>query len=84
VASLACALFLIDLIGRKRSLLIGITLQIVASLYIAIYLNQADGVDDPSSEAPSLQRASTGAIVMIFVSGVAWAVGYVPIECSSI
>jgi hypothetical protein len=38
VAAVVCALFLVDVIGRKRSLLIGITLQAISMIYIAGFL----------------------------------------------
>jgi hypothetical protein len=38
VAAVVCALFLVDVIGRKRSLLIGITLQAISMIYVASFL----------------------------------------------
>ncbi|KAI0184163.1 putative MFS quinate transporter [Xylaria flabelliformis] len=78
VAALGCALFLVDVIGRKRALLLGITLQAISVIYIAGFLTAVPelGVDDdyvlPSSEA----SASRGAIAMIYISGVGWALGW--------
>ncbi|KAI1747037.1 general substrate transporter [Xylaria castorea] len=78
VAALGCALFLVDVIGRKRALLLGITLQAIAVIYIAGFLTAVPelGVDDdyvlPRSEA----AASRGAIAMIYISGVGWALGW--------
>ncbi|KAI0467752.1 general substrate transporter [Xylaria cf. heliscus] len=78
VAALGCALFLVDVIGRKRALLLGITLQAIAVIYIAGFLTAVPelGVDDgyvlPSVEA----SASRGAIAMIYVSGAGWALGW--------
>lgn len=80
-AAIACALFLVDFIGRKRALGIGITLQFIAILYIAIYL-----IVDPSAatsgsrQTPSQRRAGVGAIVMIYVSGIGWAMGWNSIQ----
>lgn len=78
VASLICAIFLIDNIGRKRSLMSGIAIQQVAMLYIAIYLTV-----DPSSggdQSPSAKRAAIGAIVFIYFTGVGWAMGWNSIQ----
>ncbi|KAL6405789.1 quinate permease [Ilyonectria robusta] len=36
-AAVICALFLVDVIGRKRALLTGITLQTIAMLYVASF-----------------------------------------------
>jgi hypothetical protein len=78
VGAIICALFLVDVIGRKRSLLIGIGLQIISMIYIAAFLSavpQLGVVKNfglPESERP----ASKGAIFMIFLSGFGWALGW--------
>jgi sugar porter (SP) family MFS transporter len=77
VASIICALFLIDTLGRKRSLVIGITLQTIAMFYVAIFLNLVPIAGNPDFVAtPSQDKASTGAIAMIYLSGVGWALGW--------
>ncbi|KAL4993962.1 general substrate transporter [Aspergillus recurvatus] len=43
-AALICALFLVDVIGRKRALLIGITLQAISMAYIAGFLTSPGGI----------------------------------------
>ena len=77
-AALICALFLVDVVGRKRSLLIGITLQAIAMIYVASFLTsvpQLGTVDD--FELPTKDRGpSRGAIAMIYISGVGWALGW--------
>jgi hypothetical protein len=72
VAAVICALFLVDVIGRKRALLIGITLQAIAMIYVAAFLTAVPvlGVDTASV------GASRGAIFMIYVSGFGWALGW--------
>ncbi|KAI7670283.1 putative quinate permease [Hortaea werneckii] len=77
VASVICALFLIDTIGRKRSIIAGITLQVIAFFYVAIFLNivPIDRQENYQTSA-SEQSASTGAIAMIYVSGAGWALGW--------
>lgn len=77
-AALICALFLVDVIGRKRSLLIGISLQIVAMVYVASFLSahpslgMVEGYHLPPASVP----ASRGAIAMIYLSGFGWALGW--------
>lgn len=80
VAAILCALFLVDLIGRKRSLGIGIALQAVSMLYIAVFLTAAPQLDADGVYTPSQRHASTGAIVMIYFSGFGWAMGWNSIQ----
>lgn len=77
-AALICALFLVDVIGRKRSLLIGISLQTIAMIYVASFLSSHPNlgmVKDYHLPEASL-GASRGAIAMIYVSGFGWALGW--------
>ncbi|CAK3980862.1 related to quinate transport [Lecanosticta acicola] len=81
VSALLCALFLIDFIGRKKSLMTGISLQIISMLYMAIFLVVDTSVDDnPEQQTQSDKRAATGAIVMIYLSGFGWAMGWNSIQ----
>lgn len=75
VASIMCALFLVDVIGRKRSLSIGIILQAVSMAYVAAFLTAVPNIDGDTVFTPSQKHASTGAIVMIYLSGFGWAMG---------
>lgn len=76
VASIICAFFLVDVIGRKRSLSIGITLQAVSMLYIAAFLTAVPNIEEEGFAFTKSQKmASTGAIVMIYLSGFGWAMG---------
>ncbi|KAI1463827.1 putative MFS quinate transporter [Daldinia caldariorum] len=78
VSAVLCALFLVDVIGRKRALLLGITLQAISMIYVAGFLTAVPelGVEDdyvlPAAEA----SASRGAIAMIYISGCGWALGW--------
>ncbi|KAH9990899.1 putative MFS quinate transporter [Xylariaceae sp. FL0662B] len=78
VAAIVCALFLVDVVGRKRALLIGITLQAISMIYIAAFLTVVpelgvvEGYVLPQPEA----AASRGAIAMIYISGMGWALGW--------
>ena len=76
VSALICAFFLIDYIGRKRSLMTGITLQFVSMLYMALFLLIDTGVANDVPQSPSQKRAAMGAIVMIYISGFGWALGW--------
>ena len=78
IGALACALFLVDVIGRKRSLMTGITLQAISMIYIAAFLTAVpklgvvDGYEVPSNDF----GASRGAVAMIYISGFGWALGW--------
>lgn len=76
VAAIICALFLVDVIGRKRSLGIGITLQALSMCYIAAYLTAVPTLAEGEEFTSSQKHASTGAIVMIYISGFGWAMGW--------
>ncbi|CAI7628843.1 unnamed protein product [Penicillium viridicatum] len=77
VAAIICALFLVDMAGRKRSLIIGIVLQTIAMFYIAIFLNLVPIAGNPDFvPTPTQNRASTAAIAFIYISGVGWALGW--------
>lgn len=78
VSALACALFLVDVIGRKRALLLGITLQAISMIYVASFLTSVpelgvvEGFVLPAKDKP----ASYAAIAMIYLSGCGWALGW--------
>jgi sugar porter (SP) family MFS transporter len=76
VAAIICALFLVDVIGRKRSLGIGIGLQALSMAYIASFLTAVPQLEDGQEFTSSQQHAATGAIVMIYISGFGWAMGW--------
>ncbi|KYK54289.1 MFS quinate transporter [Drechmeria coniospora] len=78
VAALVCALFLVDVIGRKRALLTGITLQAISMIYVAGFLTAVPqlGVEDDYVLSAPQKAASRGAVAMIYVSGCGWALGW--------
>lgn len=78
VAAMACALFLVDVIGRKRALLLGITLQAISMIYVAGFLTAVPqlGVDKGFILPENLKGPSRGAIAMIYISGAGWALGW--------
>lgn len=76
VSAYLSAFFIIDFLGRRPALYIGITFQFVCELYFAIFLNivpeAAEDVDLTGSRA----RASKGALSAIFLSGCGWTMGF--------
>jgi sugar porter (SP) family MFS transporter len=81
ISSIICAFVLIDLIGRKRALSSGITIQLVSMLYMAIFLLIDNKVSDKTVvQSPSQKRAAMGAIVAIYFSGFGWALGWNSIQ----
>jgi hypothetical protein len=80
VSALICAFFLVDFIGRKRSLSLGIIIQFIAMLYIAIFLTVVPTITSGKVQSESQKHAGTGAIAMIYFSGVGWALGWNSIQ----
>lgn len=78
IAAIGCALFLVDVIGRKRALLTGITLQAISMIYVAAFLTSVPelGIVDGFVLPDKDKAASRGAIAMIYVSGFGWALGW--------
>jgi hypothetical protein len=75
VAALACSIFFIDRIGRKRTLASGIAIQFIALLYISIYLTAAS-TEGSALVSGTLHRASIAAIVCVYVTGIGYAFGW--------
>jgi sugar porter (SP) family MFS transporter len=82
VSAIICSLFLVDFFGRKRALNLGITLQCISMLYLAIYLAAVPQIEnkDAHIQSQSVHTAGTGAIAMIYISGVGWALGWNSIQ----
>ncbi|KAJ5996483.1 hypothetical protein N7499_007199 [Penicillium canescens] len=78
IASLICAVLLIDHIGRKRSLVSGILVQQVAMLYVAIYLTVESF--SSSDESGSVKNAAIAAFVFIYFVVIGWAMGWNSIQ----
>lgn len=78
VAAIGCALFLVDVVGRKRSLLIGITLQAISMIYVAGFLTGVPelGLVEDYELTSNETGPSKGAIFMIYLSGFGWALGW--------
>lgn len=77
VSAYLSAFFIIDILGRKRALYIGITGQMACLLYYAIFLTIVpQAADDGAVITGAAKRASTGALAAIFLSGTFWTVGF--------
>lgn len=80
-SAMLCALFLVDFIGRKRSLVSGICLQLFSMLYMALFLALDTTVANKKIvQSHSQKAAAKGAIGMIYVSGFGWALGWNSIQ----
>ncbi|KAK1722193.1 general substrate transporter [Colletotrichum lupini] len=77
VSVLIFSVFVIDFIGRRRSLLTGICLQITTLLFVGIYLKVTNGRDPEDISAdPTARRASEAAIAAIYLHAIAWSIGW--------
>ncbi|KAI5949878.1 hypothetical protein KGF54_005355 [Candida jiufengensis] len=77
VSAYLSAFFIIDILGRKTALYIGIGGQLCCMLYYAIFLTIVpQAASDGTELAGSAKRASTGALASIFLSGTFWTVGF--------
>jgi len=73
VSSFICAFFVVDRLGRKQALFAGISLQIFCSLYLAVYLEITNNIAQSAFDSAQ-KHAATGAVAMIFISGLSWCV----------
>lgn len=77
VSVLIFSIFIIDFIGRRRSLITGICLQIVTLTYVGVYLGVTNKMSTVEIEASSsATAASKASIVAIFLHAVAWSIGW--------
>lgn len=74
LSSLAAAFFIVDLLGRKFAVMCGLSIQAIASLYLALYL-RFHYTDSQTTETSSSKMMADVAIFFIFLSGFAWAIG---------
>ncbi|KAL6919794.1 hypothetical protein ACHAP8_008472 [Fusarium lateritium] len=66
--TLIASFFFIDALGRRKSLFIGIAIQLISDVYLGVYIK----AHNEGSVAPG---ASTAAIAAIFIHGFGYAVG---------
>ncbi|KAL4963424.1 MFS transporter/fungal specific transcription factor domain-containing protein [Aspergillus stella-maris] len=77
VSTLLFAMVIVDFVGRRRSLLTGICLQIVTLVFVGAYLGATkDMTADEIKASPNAERAGTAAIVAIYLHAVAWSIGW--------
>ncbi|KAH7156031.1 general substrate transporter [Dactylonectria macrodidyma] len=77
VSVLLFSIFVIDFIGRRRSLMTGIVMQIVTLAYVGGYLGATNGWSVERIEStPSAMAASRTAIAAIYIHAVAWSIGW--------
>lgn len=80
-SSYCTAFFLIDYLGRKKCLYIGITIQMVTILYFGLFVAIVPNVDQEHYVmTPSESKAGVGALVMLYLSGVGWTMGFNSIQ----
>lgn len=71
------AFFVIDFLGRRKALYIGVFMQMISILYFGIFLTLVPGAEvEGSVLSPSEGRAAKGAIGAIYVSGMGWTIGF--------
>lgn len=71
------AVFVVDFVGRRRSLMTGISLQIVTLAYIGGYLGVTNGWSPEKVEGSvSALAASRAAIAAIYLHAIAWSIGW--------
>lgn len=75
------AFFIIDFLGRRKALYIGICVQMLSILYFAIFLTI---VPEAGEEGVTLygskESASKGAMAALFISGAGWTMGFNSIQ----
>ncbi|KAL4935905.1 hypothetical protein BDV06DRAFT_217067 [Aspergillus oleicola] len=77
VSTLLFAVVIVDFVGRRRSLLTGICLQILTLVFVGAYLGATkDMTTDEVKTSPNAERAGTAAIVAIYLHAVAWSIGW--------
>lgn len=77
VSTLLFAIFIIDFVGRRRSLMTGIVLQMGTLIFIGAYLAKTNNMSAAQiSASPSAKAASTVSIVAIYLHAVGWSIGW--------
>ncbi|GJP92363.1 quinate permease [Aspergillus niger] len=80
VFALISAVFFIDYLGRRKTLYIGLVLQVIALTYDSIFLTIFSSLSGQSQDDPAVRHAAIGAIVMIYFIGIGWALGWNSIQ----
>lgn len=71
--ALIASFLFVDALGRRKSLFVGVTCQMLADLYVGIYVKY-------SQEGPVPLAASQGAIAAIFIQAFGYSVGKCPVR----
>jgi hypothetical protein len=71
------SIFVIDFVGRRRSLMVGISMQIITLAFVGAYLGATNGMSVTEIAASSsATSASKTAIVAIYFHAIAWSIGW--------
>lgn len=71
------AFFLIDFLGRRKALYIGIMIQLVSILYFAIFLTAVpQAAHEDAVLTTSQNHASKAAMAALYISGMGWTMGF--------
>ncbi|KAM0348469.1 hypothetical protein ACHAO7_010539 [Fusarium culmorum] len=77
VSVLLFSIFVIDFIGRRRSLMTGITIQILTLAFVGAYLKITNGWTPEDIEAnTSVMAANRAAIAAIYIHAIGWSIGW--------
>ncbi|PYH40569.1 general substrate transporter [Aspergillus saccharolyticus JOP 1030-1] len=79
-SALISALFLLDALGRRKTLYLGLIIQILALAYDSIFLTVFEYLTPSSHQESAVKHAAIGAIVMIYMTGLSWALGWNSIQ----
>ncbi|OKL61414.1 hypothetical protein UA08_03684 [Talaromyces atroroseus] len=74
--ALVSALLLVDYLGRRKTLYLGLVIQIVALVYDSIFLTVYSNLSEVTKQAAPARHAAMGSVVMLFFVGVGWALGW--------
>jgi len=75
------AFFLIDFLGRRRLLYVGLSTQLITMLYFAIYLKLVpQAAEDDAVLTTSQNHAGKAAMACIYLNGMGWTMGWNSIQ----
>ncbi|CAK7895519.1 high-affinity hexose transporter Hxt7p [[Candida] anglica] len=81
ISAYLSAFFIIDFLGRRRALYIGITVQLISILYFAIFLTIVpEAEEDHPNLSNSQFHAAQAALAALFLSGTGWTMGFNSIQ----
>jgi len=76
-----CAFFIIDFLGRRKSLYIGLTIQCLSTLYFALFITIVPKVsNDEFTLSSTEKKAGIAALAMLYLNGVGWTMGWNSIQ----